>query len=576
MARTRTTLFFSFLSLVAMLFGFRPLQESTIKQVSPPKLAYDVEVTVANIDVIVRSKDGRCITGLLPENFQVYEDGILKKLTNFFEVNRLQALGFRLKEDGKMSPWPQPSSPLPEQVQNKIVFFFDNGHLHPMNRDRIAKKLETFITKNIEEGKGNQGMVVFLDRRLNILQDFTSDASSLLSAIKDIRGRTSDTLLRTLSWDDMQQEIARMASQTSGLDDAERYQHSVSYAQGNVEEQINQLNLSLQSLEALGNYFRGIKGRKILIYVSDGLPLNPAEEVFYFIGQLFPSANTQTEAMNYDASWLFKELTAKCNAEGISVYSIHGDESIVSASSADKANSSLKTGGLRSINPGTSPHNDGLEIVTRETGGSVISARGDISAGLEMIENDLSHYYSLGYNSSCLADNAYHPLDVKIVGLKDSYVIRFRKGYLKSSAEEEIKDRVIARLFLSQKDNPLDVQVHILPVEKLPFEQTKLKLTLKLLIPINKLTLSPSGNEHVGKIKVIIAMLDSKNLWSDPEELLNDIKIPNQDLEKAQNRQYPYLVEMYVKPERYFISLAITDLLSSRTSYLQFNKEVSD
>jgi hypothetical protein len=80
----------------------------------------------------------------------------------------------------------------------------------------------------------------------------------------------------------------------------------------------------------------------------------------------------------------------------------------------------------------------------------------------------------------------------------------------------------------------------------------------------------------VGTIKVIIAMLDSKNLWSDPVELLHEIKIPNQDLEEAQHRHYPYLAELYVNPERYIVSLAIKDLPSSTTSYLQFNKDVPD
>jgi len=289
-------------------------QENAIKQVSPPQLVYDVEVTVTNIDVIVRHKDGGSITGLQPKNFEVYEDGILKKLTNFYEVNKLQALGFPLKEDGTMPAEPQLFSSLPEQVQNRIIFFFDNGHLHPVSRNRVAKKLEAFITKNFGNGKANQGMVVFLDRRLNIVQSFTSDASSLSSAIGDIRDRTSDALLRRRAWDDVQQEITRIASQTSVLDDNDQFQQSVAYAHGFVEEELNQLNFSLQSLEALGNYLSGIKGRKILIYISDRLPLNPGEEVFSFIGQLFPSGNAQTEAMNYDASWLFKQFIAKCNA----------------------------------------------------------------------------------------------------------------------------------------------------------------------------------------------------------------------------------------------------------------------
>ena len=51
-----------------------------------PKPTYAVEVIVTNADVFVTDKTGRRVTGLRPENFQIYEDGLRQTLTNFYEV----------------------------------------------------------------------------------------------------------------------------------------------------------------------------------------------------------------------------------------------------------------------------------------------------------------------------------------------------------------------------------------------------------------------------------------------------------------------------------------------------------
>jgi hypothetical protein len=93
-----------------------------------------------------------------------------------------------------------------------------------------------------------------------------------------------------------------MASQATSAGDDGSYQQAVFYVYGYVEEELNQIDLSLRSLDSLVNYLGGIKGRKLLIYASDGLPLNPAEEVFSFISRLFPSMSAETESLRYDVT----------------------------------------------------------------------------------------------------------------------------------------------------------------------------------------------------------------------------------------------------------------------------------
>ncbi len=555
------------------LAGFpSPNSQEKANQLAPlPQLNYEIAVTVKNVEVIIRGKDGHWITGLKPSNFQIYEDGFPKKITNFHEVAGPQSSAMPRIESQPGEPETQPSATIPKAIQNRIVLFFDNAHIQPVNRNWIIKKLTTFLARNFQSGTTNQAMVVLLDRRLDIVQSFTSDISLLLRAVEGIRNQASDALFRARAWDDVQQEIIRMAAQATSAGDGS-YQQAVSYAHGNVEEEMNLIDFSLRSLRSLVDYLGGIKGRKLLIYASDGLPLNPAEEVFSFISRLFPSMSAETESLRYDATRLFDQFIAECNTQDVSVYSLQAEKYNLSASSADKTNWSVKAEGLRPITPGTALQNDGFEIVSRETGGSVITAKRNLAAGFETIEDDLSYYYSLGYTSDAPADDSYHSINVKVVDVGEDCVLHFRKGYLKSSEEETVKSRVIARLFLPQIDNPLGARVQILPTQKLPLELVK--MSFKLLIPISRLFLQASGSEHTGAIKVIVAMLDSKNLWSDPVELLQDIRIPHQDLEKAQASFFPYLAELDVKPDRYVVSIAIQDVPGRQTSYLQVTRDL--
>lgn len=541
------------------------------RQEQPTKLTYDISVTVKNLEVIVRGKDSRPITGLKPENFKIFEDGVLRKITHFHEVAGIPSPA--ATEDRPAAP-PEEKRALavPESVQNRIVFFFDNIHCHPMNRNWIVKKLESFVVEHFRGGTTNQAMVVFLDQRLDVIQGFTADGSVLLQAVRSLRDRTSDALTRSRSWDSVQQEITMMAVRSGSTDDAKNFRAAASYAHGYIEEENNRLAYSLNSLQALAGRLGGLPGRKMVIYISDHMPLNPAEEVFRYISRLYPSLSAETEAFRYDVTDLFRRTVAACNAQDISVYSLQAEDFAASATSADKTNWSVAASGLRPITPGSARYNNGLETISRETGGSMITAKRDADARLATLEEDLSHYYSLGYASDAPADDSIHVIDVKLVDAGEDRVLRFRTGYLKSSAEETIKNRVAARLFLPQKENPLDVQLQGLPAGPPLFG--KIKMRWKILIPIGQLTLHAEGKEYVGSVKIHVAMLDSERSWSEPEELRQDIRIPEEDLDKARASSFPYFLELHVKPGEYTVSMAVTDVPGRITSYLQFAQDV--
>jgi VWFA-related protein len=545
------------------------------KKEEMPRPVYEVEVVVTNVDVVVTNKAGKRISGLSPENFEIYEDGLIQKLTNFYEVKGMEVYTSAPEKERKKPQEPlQPSPDQVAHVENKIIIYFDNWHLHPLNRNWSIKRLESFIRNNFSPYSNNQGMVVCLGQKLEILQEFTSNQGQLLQAIDNVKKHSGQSLLRTRTKEDLRKELNSIVSASTRIDKFESYERALGYARNYVEAEQTDLFYSLKSINAFIDYLVGIEGKKMMIYVSDGLPINAGDEVFGFLDQAFPSGNARSEAMNYDATRLFKELAARCNANEISLYPINAQGLESMTLSADKeAGWNTYGRGSGMVKPGSRVKNDALKLMARETGGLAILNTNDIESGLERIKDDLQFYYSLGYESPHREDNKYHSIKVKLVGLEEKYDVRVRQGYLRISQEEKIKESIMSRLFLPRQYNPMSVIVQIMPVEAM-LASNKLCLTLKVLVPIRNLTLLPREDDYIGQIKVYVALMDSESRLSPCHELTQEIKIPSEEYEIAVNRGYPYLAEMYVNPGHYVISLAVKDVPSSVISYLQLEKMI--
>jgi VWFA-related protein len=540
-----------------------------------PKLTHQVEVVITNIDVVVTDKQGRRVTGLKPENFKIFEDGLPQKVSNFYEVQGLEFKAYAPDlEHGQLSAPKKiaaASSPGPPKT---IVFYFDNRQLNPLNRNSSIKIIEPFIRNTISDEKNVQGMVVCLDHNLEIIQGLTSDPEMLVRAIARVKERTGESLLEMRNREEMIQELNRMATETQKADRFRDSETAMGFARGYVENKHNDIIFSLKALNAFLNFLAGEAGKKIIVYVSDSMSINPAEEVFGYLDQAFPLGNARMESLNYDVSAQFKELTARCNASEVTLYPINTQGLETSILSADKAsgwNTYAKGSGM--IKSGSRTTAEALKIMAFDTGGQAILDSREIEAGLVKVAEDLEYYYSLGYKSPHREDNKYHDIRVEMNDAASDYRVRVRQGYIRVSHEEKIKEAVFSRLFYAGEQNPMGVAVEALPLKSLPGTD-RLQLTLKLLIPIHNLMLIPQGDVYSGQIRVYMALKDREAEISPCYLLTHEIKIPAADYELAQKSRYPYLAEMTVAKTRYTISLAVEDVPGETISFIRLEKEI--
>ncbi len=109
-----------------------------------------MEVRVTNVDVVVTGRDGKPVTGLDRNDFEVYEDGVRKEITNFIEVRGGPSASLTAARPGEAITEPVASS---DDVRRRdITIFIDNAVLHPLRRNQILPPLQQFVRENVRGG----------------------------------------------------------------------------------------------------------------------------------------------------------------------------------------------------------------------------------------------------------------------------------------------------------------------------------------------------------------------------------------------------------------------------------------
>ena len=188
--------------------------------------ADQVQVTVVNVDVFVRGRDGRPVTDLTRDDFVVRQDGIEMPVTNFAVLSQ-QVVEHALSA-APLQPGAPPGSPVAEGPRIRpayVVLFVDNENLHALQRNRVLRGVRSFVLESMHPPV--QMMVVSYQRSLKVLQPFTDDPRSVTDALRGLVRASGGADDRDAQRDRLVQRIQEIASgsdtgRSSGPD--EQYQ----------------------------------------------------------------------------------------------------------------------------------------------------------------------------------------------------------------------------------------------------------------------------------------------------------------------------------------------------------------
>ncbi|MBD3870198.1 MAG: VWA domain-containing protein [Acidobacteria bacterium] len=364
----------------------------------------EISLTIANLVVYVTDKKGRAVTTLTKDDFEISQDGDPKQISNFklytSEVVRSE-LGVTTGLDvPEATPIPDATSAAGPQPVH-LVLYIDNQNLDPLDRNRVLSQTRDFVRTSLHPPA--QMMVVAYQRSFEVLQEFTSDPSEVMKALRLVRTYTGGRTERDSSRKDIVDRIQRMESeqragssrsgagnQSGGAGWNEIYNLIDNYA----KESVNDLQFTLDSLRQIITSLTGLPGKKGVIYVSNGLPMIPGMELFYEASKSMNDSTILSRMFEYDRSRIYRQLAATANAQDVTLYTVDASGlSLDGMGSAEYATASDPM--MSSI--GRNNYTDSLRFLSDETGGISIFNTNDIESRLELITQDMFTYYSIGY-----------------------------------------------------------------------------------------------------------------------------------------------------------------------------------
>ncbi len=526
-----------------------------------------IAVSIVNVEVYVEDKTGKPITDLTRDDFEVTEDGRPVELVNFYRVagGRPNAEPKVLRETEPMGAEAttvepialEPTAPaVPDSQRLHLVVYVDNFNIHPLNRNRVFSQLRLFLRQTLRPG--DEVMVASYDRSLNIRHPFTGDADSVNRILLELEEFSGMALERESERADAIQKIYESDSLRQALWQAKQFS----------DNQSHELDGTLDALAEMLDSLAGLPGRKMLLHLSDGLPMVPGQDLYQAIQQRFADLSTLAEAQSRDHSRRFMSIIARANSNRISFYTIDASGLETRAMGAEtraisspvvvgSAVSSVRARNLQST----------LELMAERTGGRAILNTNDVSEGLERIAGDFSNYYSLGYRTPTTERGRYHRIEVRLKNPVNGWSLRHREGYRGKSLETEIADGIKAFLVHDYQTNPLGVTIEVGEAAS-PDLNGFFDVAVRVRVPIGKIVLLPRPDFREGRLRLYFGALDEQGRDAPLQELPFELRIPESSVEIARQDEMVRVINATMRPGSHKLVVAVRDEIGDERSFV--------
>ncbi|MBC8646054.1 MAG: VWA domain-containing protein [Thermoanaerobaculia bacterium] len=514
-----------------------------------------VTVSVTNIEVVVTDSKGNRVSGLTREDFEVKQDGVPQPITNFYAVTG----GKVLLEDGKTVSIEEPAAAteLPSQLKTRYVFYIDNLNIQPQNRNRMFKRLKEFVRESV--GPQAEAMVLTYNRSLKVKQRFTSDVDDVLGAIENTE---LDTGGGTTLWSDRRDNLRR-------IDESRSPTEALQIARMHSRSLRNDLEFAVDAIKNTLNGLAGVEGRKVFVYVSEGLPATAGAEMFDAVTQKFREGGVSTlEQFEFDMNTRYASIVQAANANGVTLWPLDATGLAVDdLVSAENRTMEARPNSFMMRQNSQAP----LLMMAEQTGGIAAVNTNDWKRNLDELAHDFSDFYSIGYRSGRAAVDRPHRVEVNVKrkGLK----VRARKGYLEKTVETRTAEAVEASLYYPREDNPLGITLTV--GESRPYDRENYLLPIHVSIPLSKMALVPSGDMYQGNYFLYLKILDVSGKTSDMQIQRGTVSVPQKELDNAQKKNWGHPMQLIVVAGGQKIAVGVRDGVSNQTSYVQKNVFVS-
>lgn len=396
-----------------------------------------IDVNLVQVDAVVTDAKGKAVTDLTPDDFEVFQDGQLQKLTAFEFVavkDRAASLdGLRLTIEPRspllgVPPPPQRTMMKREEIRRTLALVVDDLALSFDSVVRVRDSLKKWVNNEME--KGDLVAVVRTSAGMGSLQRFTMDKEVLTAAIDQIRyqpGRVGvssfaattgapppvvDPETGEVVTDPETGEIVRDFIDTTIFEDELEHAYTVG---------------SLGAIQYVVRGLRDMPGRKSLILFSESMKFTFLEGDSMVRSSSLTNATSETR---------IRKLADEANRSSVVIHAIDPRGVINTALTAEDNTSGMSDREMARIASDRTQRliesRDGMIILSQRTGGLFVHDNNDMTASLRQTVDDGDGYYLLGYQPELSTfeetrRSAFHSVKVRVK--RPGLTVRSRTGF---------------------------------------------------------------------------------------------------------------------------------------------------
>lgn len=567
------------------------------------------------LDLVVRDKHHHAVTNLRPEEVEVYEDGVRQSVRVFRNIQGTEQLETERTVDGirivkapvkspKGSDTPKSGDDLHplnsmRQVNFVSVVF---AEIAPLNLEFARRAVQEFLKS---DDLPNTYVTIYkLNRTLGIIQPYTSDKDLLAKAVDaaakglsigDSSGPTAAVASGALATMQASGEII-LANPATGVATTQSVQNELNNPMASLAKDplfsANAASLdvsvtlgsalrtqaalekglrlvtsltngmdAMDSLHALVQSQEQLPGRKIILYLADGLtfPVNRRDVV--------------------------DNLISYANRQGVSFYTIDTRGLNVEDPMMDALAAQRRTGAESSVHV-VDPHMQHLEdddvqltavasgqLAMRElaesTGGFAVTNTNEISLPMQRIMEDIRSHYELAYSpTSTNYDGHFRKIEVKIS--RPKVTLQTRKGYYAVpdlNGEPLQPFELLALNALNAQPLPEEFPYHVSAMKFRP-EENAIEYEMTFEVPLSgmKAMVDKKTGDLLFRAALVAFIHDSSGeiVKKVSRELVRTV--PSADVAQSKGDRILYAEPVDLAPGHYAVDTAVTDEQTGKTS----------
>jgi VWFA-related protein len=388
---------------------------SAPRQTSSQDDVIRINVNLVQVDAVVTDGNGKPVTDLGADDFEVRQDGKLQVLTNFAYINVRErsvrpAPTPATAQAKNAAPIPLPPSVAlrPEQIRRTIAIVVDDLALSFSSCVRLRESLKTWLDREMQPG--DLVAIIRTSAGMGSLQQFTADKRVLSAAIDLVQyhlGRVGVASFAPLTG-----AAPDGAIDTSGFDD--EVQHA--YTLG-----------SLGAIQYVLQGLREMPGRKSLILFSENMRVQ-----FLQAAQMVA---TESLSQMTDEERL-RKIADAANRSSVVISAVDPRGLVDTGLTVEDNTNDMTTAQISQVASQRTSQmiasQDGMVMLSQKTGGLFISNNNNLGKALQEVVDDGDGYYLIGYQPDDATfdpklRNRFHSVSVRMK--RPGLHVRSRTGF---------------------------------------------------------------------------------------------------------------------------------------------------